>query len=368
MSELRPEKNYIKSLDGLRAVSILLVILYHSNLFLGSPFQGGFIYELIDLGNIGVSCFFVLSGYLISGILLDTREHPHYFKNFFLRRLLRIFPLYYLILIIAFVVIPQFDHPRIEKWSGTDPTWYWFYLSNFYIASVGKFNHGLVDLSWSLSIEEQFYFIWPWVVLWIKPQKLKYACLFGILISIVSRIYFGFKGNSEIQVYVLTFCRLDGLLLGALLALEKRNLVNLSSFINWRNLILFLCLVITYLFKFTGLRYSVFSMAISYFFVALFFTSFLSLVLEKDYRIFSKPALVSIGKYSYGIYLIHFPVQAAFREFFFKKLVLGASFWSHLLYQLVFVLAVTIVSYGLAFIIFNLYEKQFLKLKRHFSY
>ncbi|MBK22739.1 MAG: hypothetical protein CME70_01935 [Halobacteriovorax sp.] len=368
MSELRPEKNYIPSLDGLRAISIILVIFYHANLFLGSAFEKTFTFEILNSGNIGVSCFFVLSGFLITRILLNTRDHPSYYKIFFFRRLLRIFPLYYLILIIAFVILPQFDHPRLDKWSGTDPTLYWFYLSNFYIASVGKFNHGLVDLSWSLSIEEQFYFVWPWLVLWINPKRLKIACYLGILISILSRIYFGYKGNSEIQVYVLTYCRLDGLLMGSLLALEDKSFLSFSKIKRFRSLIMLGSFLFACLFKFTILKDSLFNMAVSYFCIALFFSCVLSDVLEKNYSFFSNSILISLGKYSYGIYLIHFPVQAALREVFFKSLVQESSYIGLMFYQLLFVLIVTAVSYILSFFVFHLYEKRFLKLKRYFSY
>lgn len=369
MSDLRPEKNYIKSLDGLRALSIVLVVIFHSNLYLDTQYVGGVVSLIISKLGMGVNFFFLISGFLITGILLDTREHVHYFKNFFFRRVLRIFPLYYLLLLFAFVILPQFDHPKLEKWSDTDPTLFWLYLSNFYIASVGKFNHGLVDLSWSLSIEEQFYLIWPWVVLFINPKNLKKVCVLGVVFSLLSRYLVLYNGGSELQIYVLTFCRLDGLLLGSLLALERRQLVDLSFFMRHKFKIMIGSFIMMWFIVFSeGILPRLVTTPILYTVIAVFFGSLLILITEKKKSFFEKEFLVSIGKYSYGIYLIHNPVQSALRHVFFSNKVKELGEWGIFGYQIVFVLSVLLISYLLAYCVFHVYEKRFLKLKKHFSY
>ena len=149
MSRKETLTGYISGIDGLRAFSIILVIIFHCNLYKskgeGYPFLG----RVFDSLDIGVDCFFVISGFLITAILINTRGKKNYYKNFFFRRLLRIFPIYYLLLFIAFIILPQFSHPRLEKWSMVNPYWYWLYLSNIYIAINEKVSHGMVDVSWS---------------------------------------------------------------------------------------------------------------------------------------------------------------------------------------------------------------------------
>src|SRR6186997_1549382 len=183
----RPEAGFIPALDGLRGIAIVLVMLHHFTYLRPTSGIDALIGNVLFFGWTGVDLFFVLSGFLITGILLDTRNSRRYFTTFYARRTLRIFPLYYLILFIALVVLPKF--PAVDRvLIGQDelidlpPQWpYWLYLTNFSIADRG-WVHGWVDVGWSLAIEEQFYLVWP-LVIWLCPPRLVALLCAAILVA-----------------------------------------------------------------------------------------------------------------------------------------------------------------------------------------
>src|SRR5687767_2907742 len=172
----RRETGFIPALDGLRGIAIILVMLHHFTYYRPNSGIDAQIASVLFFGWAGVDLFFVLSGFLITGILLDTRDSKRYFSTFYARRTLRIFPLYYLVLLLAFVVLPKFPalHPVLLGQVGPvdlPPQWpYWLYLTNFSIAD-GGWVHGWVDVAWSLAIEEQFYLVWP-LMIWLCPPRL----------------------------------------------------------------------------------------------------------------------------------------------------------------------------------------------------
>jgi peptidoglycan/LPS O-acetylase OafA/YrhL len=150
------------ALDGVRGIAILLVLFHHFTLFDPVTTIGAWLGFVALLGWSGVDVFFVLSGFLITGILIDARGSNRYFASFYMRRVLRIFPLYYLIVFLSFVVLARSTYwhdllvgpGRVAQWP------YWTYLVNFAIAERGDFQHGVLDVAWSLAIEEQFYLRW----------------------------------------------------------------------------------------------------------------------------------------------------------------------------------------------------------------
>jgi peptidoglycan/LPS O-acetylase OafA/YrhL len=154
------------ALDGIRGIAILLVLVHHFTLFDPITSVGAWLGFVALLGWSGVDLFFVLSGFLITGILIDARTSDRYFISFYARRTLRIFPLYYLVVFLCFVVLPYFPrwhellvgHANLPEWP------YWTYLVNFSIAERDAFQHGVLDVAWSLAIEEQFYLLWAVLV------------------------------------------------------------------------------------------------------------------------------------------------------------------------------------------------------------
>jgi len=361
---------YIKPIDGLRALSIILVIFFHSNLFVGYWDNHSVAFNVLNSFDAGVSFFFLISGFLITGILVDTKQVDGFFKKFYARRFLRIFPLYYLILIFAFLVVPQFEHPRLEKWSNVESSWYWLFLSNYYIALKGQFQHGLVDLSWSLSIEEQFYMLWPLVVFYLKPRNIFRVSIFCILFSLSLRVLLKVNGVGDLAIHVFTFTRLDGLCLGAILALGYRKMVKLPDLSKVPYLIGVIPLIIHYILILRTDSFSLFLRGtLSYTLVAFFFAFIFMKVISSEKTIFNNPLLIMIGKYSYGIYLTHYPIAS-----FLKPVVSSIleSNYSTLgviyLLQLAYSSAVLVISLAVSFCIFHAYEKHFLKLKKYFAY
>jgi peptidoglycan/LPS O-acetylase OafA/YrhL len=203
-------------LDGLRAFAILPVILNHCY-----PFEG-WLSNIGKTGWIGVDLFFVISGYLITGILVDTVGRPHYYKNFIARRTLRIFPLYYVCLVL-FVIATKFAHnTSLQKWGGA--TWFFFYLGNIRAAWVhgGPPVFSFAPL-WSLQIEEQYYLLFPLAVALLSMQALRRFLIGCVVIAPLLRSYLTlFVPGSAESCFVLMPCRMDALALGGLLAVIGR--------------------------------------------------------------------------------------------------------------------------------------------------
>lgn len=213
-------RGVVLEIDGLRGIAILFVLFHH---FWPAGAPGG---EVAHLGWIGVDLFYVISGYLITGILIDTVGEQGYYRNYLARRGLRVFPLYYLFLLAAFLLIPRLeggDHSQFVQQSGS-PAWYAFYLGNVREAITGHEPGYVLAPLWSLSIEEQFYLTFPFVVAFLKRATLRNVLGAMVLIAPMFRIamMFAFPDNERIQ-YLATPSRMDVLALGCLLALYHRS-------------------------------------------------------------------------------------------------------------------------------------------------
>ncbi len=298
------ELTYLRNLDGLRAYAVLGVLAYHIA-------QGIFAY-----GWMGVQMFFMLSGFLITRILLNTKHSKNYFRTFYIRRTLRIFPIYYMCLLLTLIYTIVRDKPH------TDVFYYVFYLQNyrlgldnFYSFFPYFFNH-----TWSLGVEEQFYLFWPLIVRFTSAKKLVWMCIGGILLSIVSK-YVLVSCTSLPIVWTNLVANLDMLCAGSLLAVilfahskAKLKYVTFSAFA-----ILILYLVVSRITGFDNflsatIRKVASVEGISLLVVALFlfFVLLKHLVLKEDLFtkiFFSNPVMVFIGKISYGIYLYHFIIS-----------------------------------------------------------
>src|SRR5437879_42167 len=207
----------IPQLDAVRGIAILLVILHNQS----SVFPSLHLERLFANGWMGVDLFFVLSGFLITGILVDTKPSYGYFRNFYARRCLRIWPLYYALIVFMFVIVPRLRpadaHTVFDK---SSPWWaYPLFLQNVLIPSPTN-AAGPLAVTWSLAIEEQFYLVWPWVIRYGSPAQVRRLALLVIGLSPALRLYLSFH---DVNLYTNVFCRLDGLMAGALLALVVRS-------------------------------------------------------------------------------------------------------------------------------------------------
>jgi peptidoglycan/LPS O-acetylase OafA/YrhL len=203
---------FIPQFDHLRAFAVLLVMLFHASHHVKAfPMSDWF-----SFGWVGVDLFFVLSGFLITRILLETRRNPNYFLNFYARRVLRIWPLYFALLALMFLVMPRIaPHWSAEAMKHAHPGWaFILFVQNL---TSGHDLTGPLSVTWSLAIEEQFYLVWPFIV-WLLPER--WIWRFALLMVVLSpavRIIFAAASPSA-SMYFNTLTRLDGLALGSLLA------------------------------------------------------------------------------------------------------------------------------------------------------
>jgi peptidoglycan/LPS O-acetylase OafA/YrhL len=374
-----PHVGHIAALDGLRGLAILMVMLFHQADFVAAtPFQR-VAAVAIGQGQAGVDLFFVLSGFLITGILVESRGSPRYYRNFYARRFLRIFPLYYAVLFAAFVIIPHWL-PSLQKakWShatGVNQLWYWSYLSNWYIAiwTAGP-THGMVDLSWSLSIEEQFYLAWPWVVASCSRRGLLRVCVALIAAGPIFRLATVAAGAPLTWPTFLTPSKLDALGVGAGLALLARE----GRSTSWmrpaalRVLPTALAGAVASAIAFeAGRPWSSASVVLGPLALAVLFGSMLVVVTSERpgsavARAFGGGVLAMLGAYSYALYLFHNPIQAAIRDRVVSAPALARMGLGTLGGQAAFSVLATLPALACAWLSWHLFEGPILRLKRFF--
>ena len=306
----------------MRGLAILLVLVSHLMLFnnrTGSRF-GDSLSALRGLGWVGVDLFFVLSGFLITGILFDTLHDPHYFRSFYMRRFLRIFPLYYGFLFFL-LVLGHWGPGMHFVWNGRQyvlltylqNTGIWFPVTDFHPGVWADLDH-----FWSLAVEEQFYLFWPLLVFLVRGRRRLIALALALSgIALVLRIVMYLHGSSPLLIFMLTPCRMDTLLLGGLVALVVRG----DS--DWipRRWMLPVALIAAWSLPRTPLwhlgtdmRDFFFGATFGYSVIALGCVAVLIASLEPEsiaHRIFRWSWLRSLGKYSYGIYVLHIFVSHA---------------------------------------------------------
>lgn len=229
-------RGHLPALDALRGLAILLVLIYR---FGGGsevpPAQALDEARLIELGARGVDLFFVLSGFLITGILHDSRQKPHYFRNFYLRRALRIFPLYYATLAVLLadgLPLPASLTDALQP-AREHAAWLWCYGANLLQAKQDAWCLGAMNHFWSLAIEEHFYLVWPAVIYLLPPAAARRLCLVLVMACAVGRAAWLMVGGGSIAAFVLTPLRMDGLALGGWLALVARQPGGLAWLTRW---------------------------------------------------------------------------------------------------------------------------------------
>src|SRR4051812_38390961 len=197
-------KGHVPALDGLRGFAILLVLLLHFTPMGEASTKIGAIGKWIaSAGGIGVDLFFVLSGFLITGILLDAKGTPHFFRNFYARRTLRIFPLYYGVLFVCFILVPLF-HPfnAEEQQVAHEQGWLWLYGTNIRESMSGAdwpFHRGWISMDhfWSLAVEEHFYLVWPLAVFLLNRRAMIATCFIAIAGALAWRLWLFFSGDES---------------------------------------------------------------------------------------------------------------------------------------------------------------------------
>ncbi len=365
---------HIPALDGVRGVAILLVMMFHGPIFYVNTTLEDYALRLTQFGWCGVDLFFVLSGFLITGILHDAKGSEHYFRNFYARRLFRIFPLYYATLAVAFFVIPGVFH--VNHAMQGDRPWFWLYVSNFWCIAHYELHSRPLAVTWSLAIEEQFYLLWPAVMYFSSRRAMMTICAAIVPGALALRVGLLVAGYGPEVLYYATFCRLDTLAVGGFVALAARGPGGIEALVpvaRGVGVVSSMVIMGVFLWQRTFDPMSVGNLTIGCTGLALLFGSVLVLVVAARpdrtvVRVLCQRWLVLFGKLSYGLYLFHVPVQRNISEHVFGRDQLRVLTGVQLVGQLGFYVLTTAVTLLIAWLSWHLFEKHFLKLKRHFPY
>jgi peptidoglycan/LPS O-acetylase OafA/YrhL len=360
-------------LDGIRGIAILLVLFHHFVLYSQLPQEVRLDNYLRILGGAswpGVDLFFVLSGFLITGILYDSKGSSRYFSTFYGRRVLRIFPLYYAVLAIAFFV-----HPTTAERLREGQIWYWTYTSNVDVA-VNQWPQPLhLAHFWSLAVEEQFYLVWPFAVFALERRKLISLTVACFIAALALRFVLP-NWLHHLSVYTLMPARMDALAAGAFLALVARGERRSGERWRWIRGFVFVgaAVVVGSMVYLRGLHPEAgLVRTLGYSFLALLFASFIAIARAADddsilAGALSSRALTTLGKYSYALYVFHHPVMVYMRDREFDTSVLPEVMGSQILGFLAFSAVAMTASSILALLSWRFLETPFLKLKSRLPY
>ena len=354
---------YYPALDGLRGIACVLVVVYH--LF-------PFFHQYLFFGWMAMDIFFVLSGFLITDILMKTIGDPHYLKFFYIRRLLRVFPLYYTALIFFLLIIPNFKGLA----TGFDyfvkhQVYFWLFLQNWLLIFNPSQTDSALNHLWSMAVEEQFYLLWPLLVALVRKPKHLLIILVILLTGFSAlRFVLWIQQIEQLSYFsFFTFTRFDGILIGCMVALlQKINPKFIGQNMAW---IVLSFAAFNFLFYFLNLEYKK-----SFPYLGLLgFSTFSMLfgllvydIINRQSKIFTLVFdigfLKMLGRISYGTYIFHWPLYLLLNPYF-------ASFAKSNLQGVpphVFAsTALTILSFIIGYASFHFFEIHFLRMKKHFA-
>lgn len=355
----------IRGLDGLRGVAILLVMLFHYV----NPSGLGVFGRFCSVGWIGVDLFFVLSGFLITGILFDVQNEQGYLRNFYIRRVLRLFPAYFVFIGVTLLLA---QGPGVYPWHVTAP--FLFYGANLvYLFEPNFQSVGPVTVIhlWSLALEEQFYLVWPWLLaLAATRERILKMCVVGMIGSLALRLMLANAHLPPAALYAELPTRADSLLIGAAIAMMVRDpRFDLRGNIQHvRAAGLIAALAFLWMGHQSGFSFKmdpVKTWGFSYVAVA----AGAAVLLAKTEGTWTNQLCATrllrfFGKYSYGIYLFHFAPAQQFLRFLTW---LHHSIHQQGLASIIGFLVILAVVTSAAMLSFHLIEKPFLQLKKRFE-
>ena len=333
-------------MDGLRGIAILFVLSFHF-------FNHGFLHPYLFFGWTGVDLFFVLSGFLITGILLDTKSNKRFYRTFLIRRALRILPLYYAVLLVFAFLSRYFV---TTNWFKEYQIYFWTHTSNYLFLTKGFFRP--LGHFWSLAIEEQFYLLWPLVIWIFKPRQVVIISLLLIISGIVIRFSF----SNPILTYGNPLAHMDGLLLGGISAILIRK--NRSVVFTYTGPAFFTSLFLLAVYTlvcwwYLGIRETAAFIRLPFTFTIISFVFVMFLLISLKHSSVAKPlsnrVLLFFGKYSYGMYI-------------FNSIFFHFSNWAGVdrisdNQKLIAYFGVFLLTIVVSFLSYELFESKFLRLK-----
>jgi len=368
-------KVFFPNLDGLRFFCFLSVFFFHSFGSSKVDLHGYALYRVVKLflfknGVLGVNFFFVLSGFLITYLLLLEKENFGSIKvlNFYKRRILRIWPLFYFCVIFGFFIFPQ-----IKIMFGETPDeparlgFYLTFLSNFDIVYNSSPDSSVLAILWSVSIEEQFYLIWPLIILLIPKRWLLQALATLILASFLYRLA---NADSYLKMTLHTFSCISDLIVGGLFAYMA--LYN-NRFVEWIRkapkitwIGLYLAVIIVYLFTRQLFQQDHFLYAIERLIISIIFGFVIIEQCYADNSLFKMsnfPIISRLGTYTFGLYCLH-PIAGLIANKGLSMLGLNSN-----IYQIMFLETAVSLSLAilLAYVSYRFFESPFLRLKTRFA-
>ena len=370
-------KTRLPALDGIRALAVTMVFFNH----FGGGSHGGPVLRALDevrkRGWIGVDLFFVLSGFLITGILFDTRNDPKFFQRFFARRSLRIFPVFYLVVTVLLLLTPVFHY----QWRWAHLT-FLVYMGNFFgnydfsLYEVLSANHPTAKVFighlWSLCVEEQFYLLWPLAIWTIRDRvRLLWTAAGLSTLALLLRwavcLHFVASLAERWITRTLPF-RMDTLLIGAILALLLRgsSADACQRACKWIFLSAFAGVLAVF---FLSPAYdSPWLLTIGYTLIALASAGLIGTTLRSgspSFRLFCLKPLRTLGKYSYGFYIFHVLYGWAWIQFL---VFVSAKTHSMALGGIIALTTNFLVTFTVSKLSYDLFEVRFLRFKKHFEY
>jgi len=368
------EKIFFPNLDGLRFFSFIIVFFSHifttkyDNIKEESWYQV-FKGRLFWDGDMGVSFFFVLSGFLITYLLIKEKQLTGkvHISSFYIRRTLRIWPLYYFCVLFGFIAFPVLKSAFGQvPYETADPFLCSIFLNNFNEIYNGPPDSSILSVLWSVAIEEQFYLLWPILFYLVSPKQYKFIFIGVIVISIIYRFVFINQAIDLLTLGVISDMAIGGL--GAYLSIASISfLQKMEKLPGWVHLIPY---IVTGFFMYyrreffyNGTMMMVFHRLIVSFF-------FIWIILEQNFskrsffKISSLKTISKLGKYTYGLYCLH-TIALLVVVTGMSKMGLDKHSWQLWLIELPTALALSIF---LSYISYHYFEKRFLKLKERFAF
>jgi peptidoglycan/LPS O-acetylase OafA/YrhL len=373
IASTRPvSQRHIPALDGVRALAILMVVVHHTlyQVPVVSLAQN-LLVHVTGQGWVGVDLFFVLSGFLITGILLDIKDPVHALRKFYLRRILRIVPVYVAFLLFSLFAARALGILTADESAQLHATqlWFWTYSVNLLIAlhSWSAASFPTVHL-WSLAVEEQFYLIWPLAVLLMAPRTTMRAAVGCIIAAEVIRLLFILGGAGGQANYVLLPSRMDSLAAGAFLACAFRNPALWARVLNARVKLASVCsiiLVAVILYHHTIANQDPLEQLVA-FPAIVGLASVVVSTAAAGSRFLAGSVLRFVGKISYGMYLWHLEVLRFVSRFVpLSNHPTAGDLWFYYGILLVGTVGGTIL---LSLVSWHVVEQPFLRLKRLLPY